>query len=130
MNYIYNINKKQIIIKMTKILITEKQLERLLEEYDKNELVNKVENFLENNFEVSGDILYHKLTDGRGKMITFKYGDEYFIYNGNKKSLKNKIVNYIGDVSKIEKILKDVDSNEKNTILNTAVKNFIDKNIK
>ena len=115
---------------MTKILITEKQLERLLEEYDKNELVNKVENFLENNFEVSGDIQYHKLTDGRGKLITFKYDDESFTYSGSKKSLKNKIVNYIGDVSKIEKILKDVDSNEKNTILNTAVKNFIDKNIK
>lgn len=115
---------------MTKILITEKQLERLLEEYDKNELVNKVENFLEDNFDVSSDIQYHKLTDGRGKMITFKYGDEYFKYNGSKKSLKNEIVNYIEDKSKIEKILKDVDSNEKTTILNTAVKNFIDKNIK
>ena len=115
---------------MTKILITEKQLERLLEEYDKNELVTKVENFLENNFDVSSDIQYHKLTDGRGKMVTFKYDDEYFKYSGSKKSLKNKIVNYIEANSKIEKILKDVDSNDKNTILNTAVKNFIDKNIK
>jgi len=115
---------------MTKILITEKQLERLLEEYDKNELVTKVENFLENNFEVSGDIQYHKLTDGRGKMMTFKYDNESFTYSGSKKSLKNKIVSYISDVSKIEKILKDVDSSEKDTILNTAVKNFIDKNIK
>jgi len=115
---------------MTKILITEKQLERLLEEYDKKELVKMVEKFLEDNFEVSGDIQYHKLTDGRGKMMTFKYDNEYFTYSGSKKSLKNKIVSYISDVSKIEKILKDVDSSEKDTILNTAVKNFIDKNIK
>jgi hypothetical protein len=106
---------------MTKILITEKQLERLLEEYDKNELVKIVEKFLEDNFEVSGDIQYHKLTDGRGKMITFKYGDEYFKYSGSKKSLKNQIVNYIKDEFK-EKDLY--------TVLNTAVKNFIDKNIK
>lgn len=106
---------------MTKILITEKQLERLLEEYNKNELVDMVEKFLDDNFSVSGDIQYHRLTDGRGKMITFKYGDEYFKYNGSKKSLKNEIVNYIKNEFKEKELIG---------ILNLAVKNFIDKNIK
>lgn len=106
---------------MTKILITEKQLEILLEEYNKNELIDMVEKFLEDNFDVSSDIQYHKLTDGRGKMITFKYGDEYFKYNGNKKSLKNQIVNHIKNEFKENELL---------SILNSAVKNFIDKNIK
>ena len=87
----------------------------------KNELVKMVEKFLEDNFEVSGDIQYHKLTDGRGKMITFKYGNEYFRYNGSKKSLKNEIVNFIKN---------EFEEKDLYAILNTAVKNFIDKNIK
>jgi hypothetical protein len=115
---------------MKKILITENQLKILLEEFDKDKLENEIEKFLEKNFEVSEDVQYRKLTDGRGKLIIFKYDNEYFTYNQSKKTLKNKIVSYIKDDSKIEDILKDVESDKQITILNKTVKNFIDKNIK
>lgn len=112
-----------------KIIVTESQIKKILSEENKQEkLIQKIFNFLDDNFEVFGDVNFYNLTSS--KLIVFKYDDEYFRYYNNKKYLKNKIVNYIKYDDIVQDMLSDIDSEQmKMTILNSAVKNFIDKYI-
>lgn len=112
-----------------KIIVTESQIKKILSEENKQEkLIQKIFSFLDENFEVFGDVNFYNLTSS--KLIVFKYDDEYFRYNKNKKYLKNKIVNYIKYDDIVQDMLSDIDSEQmKMTILNSAVKNFIDKYI-
>lgn len=112
-----------------KIIVTESQIKKILSEENKQEkLIQKIFNFLDDNFEVFGDVNFYNLTSS--KLIVFKYDDEYFRYYNNKKYLKNKIVSYIKYDDIVQDMLSDIDSEQmKMTILNSAVKNFIDKYI-
>jgi len=99
---------------MKKIIITEDEKRNIINKHygDFNE---KLFEYLKNNFSVSSNVQYHKITDGRGELIFFDgkikdmYGEEIeetFRYNKNKKELKDEIVSFIKDDPEVYEILQ------------------------
>ena len=99
---------------MKKIIISENEKRRILNKHY-GDVNQELFEYLKTIFNVSNDLIYHNLTDGRGGKIDFvvKYTDmfgveveEYFRYLNNKKELKENIVNFLKYDPKIYKILQ------------------------
>jgi hypothetical protein len=128
---------------MTKLLITEAEKRNILDKHygDFNQSVFE---YLQSNFKVSSDIMYHDVTDGKGVLIIFKGtirdidGEEmedFFRYIGNKKELKEKIVDFIKEdpriyellnvkgMSKLIDLLRDAETEEDIKFYTTELRN-------
>jgi|688.fasta_scaffold583601_2 hypothetical protein len=99
---------------MKKIIISENERRRILNKHY-GDVNQELFEYLKTIFNVSNDLMFHNLTDGKANKIDFvvKYTDvfgeeitEYFRYLNNKKELKEKIVNFLSYDPKVYTILQ------------------------
>jgi hypothetical protein len=97
-----------------KIIISENEKRRILNKHY-GDVNQELFEYLKTIFNVSNDLMFHNLTDGKSNKIDFvaKYTDmfgeeitEYFRYLNNKKELKEKIVNFLSYDPKVYTILQ------------------------
>jgi hypothetical protein len=88
---------------MKKLIISEAEKKRILNKHY-GDVNQELFEYLKTIFNVSYDLMFHQITDGKGGKVDFvgKYIDifgddvvEYFRYHNNKKELKVKIVNFL-----------------------------------
>lgn len=129
-----------------KIIITENDKRRILSKHY-GETNQELFEYLEKVFNISSNLIYHNLTQGRSEMIDFdgKYKDldgvevdENFRFNNNKKELKNKIVQFlkydpkiyfilqIGSINKLMKLLKSTELDSERKFYTNELSNQMD----